>query len=548
MGIRGLERIIRQNDGYKPNILEKTLKDFSGKYICIDTSEFIIRSLIKDKNYHVSGILNLLEKCLRNNIIPLFVFDGKSPIEKRNILNERQKRKDRAAEKLKTIDKESKDLLELNELIFKLNELQQSRQINNSNNNILNSYTNILSTNTQDIETLSTNTQDIDSVDKLKKQIISRINSSNSLVDINTQSTLSPDDSDIDNEYDITDYNDIFDFENTDKLIRSFEVKLIELSNEKKKMKKKCHNYNDTHINDIKGLLNLFDIPYIESKCESDFVCTALCKLGIVDAVLSNDMDFIVLGCPVIIRNLNFKNDNIDVYYYNNICENLGLNSNNLTEISMILGCDYCNRIINIKNKYVYNIYSKFNNLEYLANNLNNLNLYFKENTIHISKEIIEYLENEPLALDTSIDIKKIKSMFNINISLAELELLILNNIDLSKCFSKCKNTLKTIYNNDKLYYNIIEYCYNKCYGLNTTLIEKKCSIICNRIQKTTNTYNINKTTNTYNINDWSLNSNNLECQIRNDINFKCKHNNVNTLKTKIYSNNNTKYVNNTLH
>ena len=315
--------------------------------------------------------------------------------------------------------------------------------------------------------------------------------------------------------------------------MRNFELKLIELSNEKKKMKKKCHNYNDKHINDIKGLFNLFSIPYIESKCESDFVCTALCKLGIVDAVVSNDMDFIVLGCPVIIRNMNFKNDIVDVYYYDNICENLGVNNFNLIELSMLLGCDYCNRIINIKNKYVFDIYTKFNNLEYLVNNIDNLHTYFKENKINISDEILEYLEDEKLALDTSININKIKSMFDINISIIELELLICNSIDLSNCFTECKNTLNNLYHNDKLFNDIVDYCYNNCNGLNYQLINKKCALICNRLN------NLNTNINNYN---YSSNNYDLELQIKQDINNKyIKNINAFNINKKNY-----KYLNNT--
>jgi 5'-3' exonuclease len=529
MGIRGLERIIKEHEGIKPSINTQNLNTFSQKRVCIDTSEFIVRSMLKDKTYHVSGILNLLEKCLRNKINLLFVFDGKPPKEKRNILIERSKKKEKAFEKLKLIDEESKNLLDINDLIFKLNELQSRSQSTSPDFNNP-------STDAED--------QDVEDMNDIKQEIISRINSSNSLIDLACSSTVqsSPDEND----------NAQFDFENTDELLKSFENKLIELSNEKQKCKKKCHNYNEQHINDIKYLFDLFKIPYIESKCEADIVCTALCKLGIVDAVVSNDMDFIVLGCPIVIRNLNFKTDNVDVYNYENIINNLGLTSNNLVELSLLLGCDYSCRVINIKNKYVYDIYKMFKSLDGLIENIDCLyHYYVNNNHIHTNKhnvtdnvtdndtdkhnvtdndtEFLEYLRTESLALDTTININKIKSLFNINMSYNELKLLIVNSIDLSNCFETCKSTLYNISHDNVMYNKIIDYCLNKCTGLNFVLINKKCSTICNK----TNNYK------------YVSYNNDLATQIRNDIKTKYKSPTNTNYNSNRYSTSSNKNYNN---
>ena len=510
MGIRGLERIIKEHEGIKPSINTQNLNTFSQKRVCIDTSEFIVRSMLKDKTYHVSGILNLLEKCLRNKINLLFVFDGKPPKEKRNILIERSKKKEKALEKLKLIDEESKNLLDINDLIFKLNELQSRSQSTSPD----------LKNPSTDVEE-----QDAEDMNDIKKEIISRINSSNSLIDLACNSTVqsSPDEND----------NVQFDFDNTGELLKSFENKLIELSNEKQKCKKKCHNYNEQHINDIKYLFNLFNIPYIESKCEADIVCTVLCKLGIVDAVVSNDMDFIVLGCPIVIRNFNFKTDTVDVYNYKNIIDNLGLTSNNLVELSLLLGCDYSCRVINIKNKYVYDIYNMFKSLDGLIDNIDCLyDYYVNNNDIHTDKdndmEFLDYLKTESLVLDTTININKIKSLFNINMSYNELKLLIINSIDLSNCFETCKSTLYKISHDNVMYNKIIDYCLNKCAGLNFVLINKKCSTICNKI----NNYK------------YVSYNNDLATQIRNDIKTKYKSPTNINYKSNRYTTSSTKNYN----
>ena len=50
--------------------------------VCVDIFELIYRSKINGGS-SVSGIFNFIEKLLKNNIAPVFVFDGKPPDEKK---------------------------------------------------------------------------------------------------------------------------------------------------------------------------------------------------------------------------------------------------------------------------------------------------------------------------------------------------------------------------------------------------------------------------------------------------------------------------------
>ena len=47
---------------------------------------------------------------------------------------------------------------------------------------------------------------------------------------------------------------------------------------------------------------------------EADVVCSALAKYKLVHAVLSNDMDMLAYGCPIILRDFTFKKDTINEY------------------------------------------------------------------------------------------------------------------------------------------------------------------------------------------------------------------------------------------
>jgi len=86
----------------KQSIKYVNLRQFHGKTIAIDTSIFIYRflgngALMKEMN-------QMIEMLHRYNIRPIFVFDGKSPIEKAELLKERRMEKREASEKLAEIE------------------------------------------------------------------------------------------------------------------------------------------------------------------------------------------------------------------------------------------------------------------------------------------------------------------------------------------------------------------------------------------------------------------------------------------------------------
>lgn len=95
MGIKYLNRFLQEN--CKESIKKISLNELSGKKIVIDTSIYMYRYLGEDalleNIYLMIGILR------KYNIVPLFVFDGKPPKEKEELLKERKKNKKIAEEK-----------------------------------------------------------------------------------------------------------------------------------------------------------------------------------------------------------------------------------------------------------------------------------------------------------------------------------------------------------------------------------------------------------------------------------------------------------------
>ena len=106
MGIRFLNRFLKENAS--PSIRLCKLAELAGKKIAVDISIYMYRFAADDSL--IENIYLMLSVFRYYNIIPIFVFDGKPPPEKRELL---QKRKDDKNEAEKEYNK-LKNSLEIN--------------------------------------------------------------------------------------------------------------------------------------------------------------------------------------------------------------------------------------------------------------------------------------------------------------------------------------------------------------------------------------------------------------------------------------------------
>lgn len=103
MGIRSLASLIKQKS---PNSIQTTaLYSLSGKKVAVDTSIFLYKSLsnyrhngeyLRNKDgkivSHIVGIFYKTIQYLAVGITPIYIFDGKPPVEKKEVLLERSKK------------------------------------------------------------------------------------------------------------------------------------------------------------------------------------------------------------------------------------------------------------------------------------------------------------------------------------------------------------------------------------------------------------------------------------------------------------------------
>ena len=94
MGIRYLNRFLKDNASASINLYN--LAKLSGKKIAVDISIYIYR--FAGDNTLIENIYLMLSIFRHYNIIPIFVFDGRAPVEKLELLQKRKEDKEKAQE------------------------------------------------------------------------------------------------------------------------------------------------------------------------------------------------------------------------------------------------------------------------------------------------------------------------------------------------------------------------------------------------------------------------------------------------------------------
>ena len=116
MGIRGLCKFLHEKKAVK---YHESLNDFLDKYkknyidycrLGIDSSVYMYRYKQVHGKYFLLALLKQSFKFLLSNVIPVYIFDGKPPDEKKEVLKHRHQRRLKNSEKLMKIQKIEQDI------------------------------------------------------------------------------------------------------------------------------------------------------------------------------------------------------------------------------------------------------------------------------------------------------------------------------------------------------------------------------------------------------------------------------------------------------
>ena len=112
MGIKNLNRFLRTE--CKDSIKLISLKELSGKKIVIDISIYLFKYAAD--NCLIENIYLMLSVFRYYNIIPIFVFDGKTPNEKKELIEKRKENKLEAENEYKILKNKLEETNELDEI------------------------------------------------------------------------------------------------------------------------------------------------------------------------------------------------------------------------------------------------------------------------------------------------------------------------------------------------------------------------------------------------------------------------------------------------
>jgi len=108
------------------------------------------------------------------------------------------------------------------------------------------------------------------------------------------------------------------------------------------------------YIDDLKHLFDMMGVSYIHADGEAEAYASELCRLGVVDAVVTEDMDTLAYGCPIMIRGCidkSIKRSNattITTFDFQKMLSDFQLTHDQFIDMCILCGCDYCPTITGI--------------------------------------------------------------------------------------------------------------------------------------------------------------------------------------------------------
>jgi flap endonuclease-1 len=152
-----------------------------------------------------------------------------------------------------------------------------------------------------------------------------------------------------------------------------------ELTGEQKNnLEKQSIRLTKQHVDDIKHLLDLMGVSYVQAHGEAEAYASEMCRQKFVDYVVTEDMDTLAFGCPKMIRtcldpSIKRGYDFISVIDLTKVLSDLNMSYEQFIEMCILCGCDYCANIPRIGNKTAFNLISKHGSIEHSLPHIKNV-------------------------------------------------------------------------------------------------------------------------------------------------------------------------------
>jgi len=127
---------------------------------------------------------------------------------------------------------------------------------------------------------------------------------------------------------------------------------------ELRNLMKRVLQISNSEVSEFKTLLTNLGLPVIRAEAEGEKLGALLCRAGKVIAVHANDTDLMAYQCPIILTNIS--RGYCDVICLHQVLTDLNISANQLTELCVLLGCDYNDRIPSLGPVRAFKYISKY--------------------------------------------------------------------------------------------------------------------------------------------------------------------------------------------
>lgn len=131
-----------------------------------------------------------------------------------------------------------------------------------------------------------------------------------------------------------------------------------------KKKEKQIVNISNEDISDIKKMLELFGVPYIQAQGEAEALGAYLCVNDKVKAVLTEDTDVLVYGTSTFISDFDTSSGNCEVIYLADVLESLDYTLLEFLDFCIMCGTDYNKNIPKYASGKVFKIINTHRNID----------------------------------------------------------------------------------------------------------------------------------------------------------------------------------------
>ena len=131
---------------------------------------------------------------------------------------------------------------------------------------------------------------------------------------------------------------------------------------DKLRLIKQSISISQEEMSEVKEIVKLLGVPYIEAPQEADSQCAYLSRNNLVDYVASEDMDILTFGCKNLLKGFmkrNMVNINLEM-----ILSEMEINMDQFIDLCILLGCDYTDSIDGVGLKKAYELIKKYKNIE----------------------------------------------------------------------------------------------------------------------------------------------------------------------------------------